>query len=231
MSTVGVDAVRDLDRRLADAGVLLVDAPVTGGVARATSGELILLVGGTPEAVGAVEPVLAAMGKIARCGDRVGDGQGGEDGQPTALLGAPGGGRGRRWARPRVARTGPADGARRDPGAGRHPRSCCLIAARADACGYRAPDAQRHRHLRQGLWPGAGCCRGRGRQRPACRHCGAGLHWTPRSAAGGAAMTEGDRPLPRSSRDRESPNGWSALLDRLARLVGDGPPNRRSRPA
>ncbi len=75
MSTVGVDAVRDLDRRLADAGVLLVDAPVTGGVARATSGELILLVGGTPEALGAVEPVLAAMGKIARCGDRVGDGQ------------------------------------------------------------------------------------------------------------------------------------------------------------
>ena len=72
----GVPAVtRTLADRLAVAGVAMIDAPVSGGVARARSGELTIMVGGSDEDVERAEPVLRAMGtSVHRCGG-VGAGQ------------------------------------------------------------------------------------------------------------------------------------------------------------
>jgi len=41
---------------------VLVDAPVSGGVPRATDGSLAIMIGGDPAAVGEAKPVLAKMG-------------------------------------------------------------------------------------------------------------------------------------------------------------------------
>jgi 3-hydroxyisobutyrate dehydrogenase len=46
--------------------VHIVDAPVSGGVARAVSGELSLMVGGDPQDIEAVAPVLDVLGDPAR---------------------------------------------------------------------------------------------------------------------------------------------------------------------
>ena len=76
MSSVGVESAVGAARRLDPIGVRLVDAPVTGGVARAVTGELTILVGAEPAALGPVLPLLQLMAaKVANCGGRVGDGQ------------------------------------------------------------------------------------------------------------------------------------------------------------
>jgi 3-hydroxyisobutyrate dehydrogenase len=49
--------------RLAALNVRLIDAPVSGGVRKAVSGELAIMVGGDREVAAAVAPVLQAMGK------------------------------------------------------------------------------------------------------------------------------------------------------------------------
>jgi enamine deaminase RidA (YjgF/YER057c/UK114 family) len=67
MSTVGPDAVRALASEL-PAGARLVDAPVSGSVDQATDGTLTVLVGGDPDDLAAVEPVLAVFGSVRRCG-------------------------------------------------------------------------------------------------------------------------------------------------------------------
>jgi len=48
---------------VSQAGAVLLDAPVSGGVARAVTGELAIMVGGDAEHVETVRPVLQAMGK------------------------------------------------------------------------------------------------------------------------------------------------------------------------
>ena len=76
MATVGPAAVQQMAGRLATQGVRVVDAPVSGGVARATTGELLMMVSGAPEAVAAVEPLLEAMSSRAPVvGGEPGDGQ------------------------------------------------------------------------------------------------------------------------------------------------------------
>jgi 3-hydroxyisobutyrate dehydrogenase len=76
MSSVGVDAVREVERRLRPQGVQVLDVPVTGGVARAITGELTLLAGGDAATLEHVREVLEKLGTtIASCGPRVGDGQ------------------------------------------------------------------------------------------------------------------------------------------------------------
>lgn len=60
---------RRLAERVAVHGGTLVDAPVSGGVPRARTGELAIMVGGDGAAVDRVEPVLRAMGdRILRTG-------------------------------------------------------------------------------------------------------------------------------------------------------------------
>ncbi|MHC5263999.1 NAD(P)-dependent oxidoreductase [Streptomyces sp. UC4497] len=75
MSTVGPDAVRSEGGRLAKAGARVVDAPVTGGVARARTGELTIFAAGDSADVVTVTPVLNACGTVRPVGDRLGDGQ------------------------------------------------------------------------------------------------------------------------------------------------------------
>lgn len=61
--TSGVpNQTQDLAKVVADAGSTLLDAPVSGGVARARTGDLAIMVGGTDTQVEAVRPVLSAMG-------------------------------------------------------------------------------------------------------------------------------------------------------------------------
>jgi 3-hydroxyisobutyrate dehydrogenase/putative dehydrogenase len=53
----------------------VIDAPVSGGIARAEAGDLLLFVAGEEDVVDAVAGVLAAMGTTRRVGSSVGDGQ------------------------------------------------------------------------------------------------------------------------------------------------------------
>jgi len=68
MSTVGPAMIRHLRSQLPPE-VDLVDAPVLGSVAQAERGELTLYVGGTPDAVERVSPVLGSLGTVVRIGE------------------------------------------------------------------------------------------------------------------------------------------------------------------
>ena len=74
--TSGQPAVTQaLAGRVAEAGGVLVDAPVSGGVPRAVTGQLAIMAGGDAAAIERVRPVLEAMGSsITHCGG-VGAGQ------------------------------------------------------------------------------------------------------------------------------------------------------------
>ncbi|HET9128283.1 MAG TPA: NAD(P)-dependent oxidoreductase [Propionibacteriaceae bacterium] len=75
-STVGIEAVRAVAARLAADNVHLVDAPVSGGPARAGTGDLLVVVGADDAAWEAGLPVLEAMAStLVRVGERAGDGQ------------------------------------------------------------------------------------------------------------------------------------------------------------
>ncbi len=75
MSTVGPQSVRVQGEALQRDGARVVDAPVTGGVARARTGELVVFAAGAPSDVAAASPVLDAMGAVRFTGHRLGDGQ------------------------------------------------------------------------------------------------------------------------------------------------------------
>ena len=75
MSTVGPESVRAQALVLQRAGAYVVDAPVTGGVARARTGQLVIFAAGAPDDVTAATPVLQAMGTVRATGDKLGDGQ------------------------------------------------------------------------------------------------------------------------------------------------------------
>jgi 3-hydroxyisobutyrate dehydrogenase/putative dehydrogenase len=76
MSTIGPTAVRDLAERLEASGVSLLDAPMSGGVARAEQGDLVVMVGGPRERFEACRPLLDRLGTtVAYVGESVGDGQ------------------------------------------------------------------------------------------------------------------------------------------------------------
>lgn len=62
MSTISPIATRALHARLAEQGVQLVDAPVSGGPARAATGELTIMAGGDRAAFERCEHILRAMG-------------------------------------------------------------------------------------------------------------------------------------------------------------------------
>jgi 3-hydroxyisobutyrate dehydrogenase-like beta-hydroxyacid dehydrogenase len=62
MSTISPVASRVFAQRLAERGVHFVDAPVSGGPARAADGTLAIMVGADPADFARVEPVLRALG-------------------------------------------------------------------------------------------------------------------------------------------------------------------------
>ena len=64
-----------LEKRLADLGLLYLDAPISGGAAKAASGEMTMMTAGRPEAYAKVGGALDAMAaKVYRLGDAAGNG-------------------------------------------------------------------------------------------------------------------------------------------------------------
>jgi 3-hydroxyisobutyrate dehydrogenase len=60
---------KEFARKVAEAGATMIDAPVSGGVPRARTGDLSIMVGGEPGVINSAEPVLKCMGSsIIRCG-------------------------------------------------------------------------------------------------------------------------------------------------------------------
>ena len=68
MSSSHPDDSRALAARLAERGQRFVDAPVSGGVSRAVSAELMIMAGGSDAAVAAAMPFLASMGRPVHLG-------------------------------------------------------------------------------------------------------------------------------------------------------------------
>jgi 3-hydroxyisobutyrate dehydrogenase len=66
-------STRALAEELAARGILLVDAPVSGGVAGAVAGTLTVMAGGPDDVLGPVLPLLGSVGRVVRTG-QVGSG-------------------------------------------------------------------------------------------------------------------------------------------------------------
>ena len=62
-STIDVESARAVAAAAEQAGIDMLDAPVSGGVAGATAGTLTFMVGGQARAFGRGEPILRAMGR------------------------------------------------------------------------------------------------------------------------------------------------------------------------
>ncbi len=74
-STIGPSATRAIAQALAERGLEMVDAPVTGSAPRAEDGTLTIMAGGTPEAFARAELVLQAMGGLIVHAGPLGHGQ------------------------------------------------------------------------------------------------------------------------------------------------------------
>jgi 3-hydroxyisobutyrate dehydrogenase-like beta-hydroxyacid dehydrogenase len=74
-ATVAPDFARSAAARAADLGLLYLDAPISGGAARAAEGRLSVMASGSPEAFAAAAPVLDATAEtVFRLGDAPGAG-------------------------------------------------------------------------------------------------------------------------------------------------------------
>ncbi len=70
MSTIAPAAAQSIATRLAERGVVALDAPVSGGEPGAIAGTLTIMVGGDADACAHVQPLFEAMGKsITRIGE------------------------------------------------------------------------------------------------------------------------------------------------------------------
>jgi 3-hydroxyisobutyrate dehydrogenase len=68
-STIDIDSARAANALAAEAGMVNLDAPVSGGVGGAAAGTLTFMVGGAKDAFDRARPVLELMGKkIVHCG-------------------------------------------------------------------------------------------------------------------------------------------------------------------
>lgn len=74
-ATVPPEFARAMEARCADAGLHYLDAPISGGAARAAAGDLAIMASGSPEAFAAAEAILAATAtSVFRMGDDAGAG-------------------------------------------------------------------------------------------------------------------------------------------------------------
>ena len=74
-STVNPNWSIALEKRLAALGILYIDAPISGGAAKAASGDMTMMTAGTPAAYARAEPLLNAMAaKVYRLGNSAGAG-------------------------------------------------------------------------------------------------------------------------------------------------------------
>ena len=76
MSSISPGATVDFARRINEQGCDYLDAPVSGGAARAVTGELSIMVGGPQAAFDRIKPLFKVMGStVTLIGTRNGDGQ------------------------------------------------------------------------------------------------------------------------------------------------------------
>jgi 3-hydroxyisobutyrate dehydrogenase len=69
-STIDVETARRIHAEAEQRGLMLLDAPVSGGVAGAAAATLTFMVGGAPELFAKAEPILKCMGKaVIHAGD------------------------------------------------------------------------------------------------------------------------------------------------------------------
>ena len=74
-ATVPPDFAREMEARCAAHGVHYLDAPISGGSAKAATGQLSVMASGKPEAFGAAQPVLDAVAEaVFTLGDEAGPG-------------------------------------------------------------------------------------------------------------------------------------------------------------
>ena len=74
-ATVSPEFAKSLGKRLQSAGLLMIDGPISGGAAKAATGEMTIMSSGAPAAYAKCQSVLEAIaGKIYRLGDEVGAG-------------------------------------------------------------------------------------------------------------------------------------------------------------
>ncbi|MBE9077159.1 NAD(P)-dependent oxidoreductase [Romeria aff. gracilis LEGE 07310] len=75
MSTISPSVTREIAQKLAETGVRMIDAPVSGGSEGAKNGTLSIMVGGAAEDVAYARPVLQAMGQTITHIGPIGAGQ------------------------------------------------------------------------------------------------------------------------------------------------------------
>ena len=74
-STIAAQDARRIGEALAARGLLMLDAPVSGGAAKAAAGEMTVMAAGDDAAFAKLQPVLDAVaGKVYRCGKDIGQG-------------------------------------------------------------------------------------------------------------------------------------------------------------
>ena len=74
-STIDVASARAIEEEAAAQGYTMVDAPVSGGIAAAASGNLAFMVGGSPQAFARAQPILEPMAKAVIHAGGAGAGQ------------------------------------------------------------------------------------------------------------------------------------------------------------
>src|SRR3954447_19212485 len=74
-STIDVATARSVEEDASAQGYVMVDAPVSGGIAAAAGGTLTFMVGGSPEAFARAEPILEPMAKAVIHAGGAGAGQ------------------------------------------------------------------------------------------------------------------------------------------------------------
>ena len=87
-STIAPSATRRMGEQLATKGILMVDAPVSGGSEGAVNGTLTVFLGGSAEAVAAAQPFLAAFAKTITHLGPLGAGQVGKAVNQLVISGA-----------------------------------------------------------------------------------------------------------------------------------------------
>ena len=72
-STISAADANDIGKNLQHYGLLMLDAPVSGGAVKAASGEMTVMASGSSEAFAGLQPVLEAIAsKVYRIGDAIG---------------------------------------------------------------------------------------------------------------------------------------------------------------
>lgn len=60
-STISAQDAKDISHKLTDLGLIMLDAPVSGGAAKAAQGEMTVMASGSAEAFEKLKPVLDAL--------------------------------------------------------------------------------------------------------------------------------------------------------------------------